>query len=86
MISDPSPGDSVFVIQITGKVTAAVITDLKPIEGLSCVSGKFSDADKEALIPSDACYTTESEALGYLANCHNTSACNYRQCANFLVA
>src|SRR5271166_1716195 len=65
MISDPSPGDSVFVIQITGKVTAAVITDLKPIEGLSCVGGEFPDADKEALIPLDACYTTESEALGY---------------------
>jgi len=27
--------------------------------------GEFPDADKEALIPLDACYTTESEALGY---------------------
>src|SRR5271165_1659572 len=72
MISDPSPGDSVFVIQITGKLTAAVITDLKPIEGLSCVSGKFSDADKEALIPLGVCYTTESEALGYASRTPNS--------------
>ena len=65
MISDPSPGDTVFVLQTTGYVKSAVITDLKPIEGLSCVKGKYSDRDGEELIHLDACYTTESEALEY---------------------
>jgi hypothetical protein len=50
MISDPSPGDTVFVLQTTGYVKSAVITDLKPIDGLSCVKGKYSDRDGEELI------------------------------------
>ena len=65
MIPDPSVGDTVFVLQTTGYVKSAVITDLKPIEGLSCVKGKYPDRDGEELIPLDACYTTESEALEY---------------------
>ncbi len=65
MISDPSLGATVFVLQTTGYAKSAVITDLKPIEGLSCVKGKYSDRDGEELIHLDACYTTESVALEY---------------------
>ena len=65
MISDPSVGDTVFVLQTTGNVKSAIITDLNPIDSLSCVKGKYSDRDGEELIPLDACYTTESEALEY---------------------
>ena len=65
MISDPSVGDKVYVTRTTGDVKSAVLTDLKPIEGLSCVKGKYSDRDGEELIQLDACYTTESEALEY---------------------
>jgi hypothetical protein len=65
MISDPSLGGTVFVLQTTVYVKSAVITDLKPIEDLSCVKGKYSDRDGEELIHLDACYTTESEALEY---------------------
>jgi hypothetical protein len=65
MISDPSLGATVFVLQTTGDVKPAVITDLKPIEGLSCVKGKYSDRNREELIHLDAGYTTESEALEY---------------------
>ena len=50
MIPDPSLGDTVFVLQTTGYVKSAVITDLKPIDGLSCVKGKYSDRDGEELI------------------------------------
>jgi hypothetical protein len=65
MISDRSLGGTVFVLQTTGYVKSAVIIDLKLIEGLSCVKGKYLDRDGEELIPLDACYTTESEALEY---------------------
>jgi len=65
MISDPSVGDKVYVTRTTGDVKSAIITGLKPIEGLSCVKGKYSDRDGEELIHLDACYTTESEALEY---------------------
>ena len=63
MILDPSVGDTVFVLQTTGNVKSAVITDLNPIDSLSCVKGKYSDRDGEELIHLDVCYTTESEAL-----------------------
>ncbi len=65
MISDPSVGDKVYVTRTTGDVKSAVLTDLKPIEGLSCVKGKYADRDGEELIQLDACYPTERKALEY---------------------
>jgi len=65
MISDPSAGDLVFVVYITGTVKSVVITKPKPIPGLSLVAGKYSDQDREVHISSDRCYATEGEALEY---------------------
>jgi lipopolysaccharide biosynthesis regulator YciM len=63
MISKPSLGDNVFVLQQGGDVKSAIITALEPIQGVSCVKGKYSSQGGEELILLDSCYTTEVEAL-----------------------